>query len=138
MAVTEGPRTPERLREKSPEEGDRLSPDTINRLSSVAGSTKGCLDGIAVLQALGTDSRNGPVLRRLSANAGAPLPAATEGRVRPDGPAGAARCGARLPRLSGKDGAVFVKDEVGKWEKEGEQVANIRRCAASNASSTYQ
>jgi serine protein kinase len=43
-----------KLRSKSPEEGmTGLSPRyVINRLSQVAGNTKGCLDGIAVLQAL--------------------------------------------------------------------------------------
>ena len=43
-----------KLRDKSPDEGmTGLSPRyVINRLSQVAGNTKGCLDGLAVLEAL--------------------------------------------------------------------------------------
>ena len=43
-----------KLHEKSPEEGmTGLSPRyVINRLSQIAGATKGCLDGLAVLEAL--------------------------------------------------------------------------------------
>jgi serine protein kinase len=49
-----GPEDAERLRSRSPDEGmTGLSPRyVINRLSQAAGTTKGCLDGIAVLQTL--------------------------------------------------------------------------------------
>ncbi|HLE38169.1 MAG TPA: protein prkA [Acidimicrobiia bacterium] len=113
----------ERLREKSPEEGmTGLSPRyVINRLSSVAGSTKGCLDGITVLQALweGLPQRAG--FTEAERERWGALLAATEAEYDEMVQLELRKAAVLGYRESAEKMARAVKEEVGRWEKEGEQ-----------------
>lgn len=116
----------DRLREKSPDEGmTGLSPRyVINRLSSVAGSTRGCLDGIAVLQALwdGLPQRAGfteSERERWSA-----LLAATEAEYDEMVQLELRKAAVLGYKDSAEKMARAVKEEVARWEREGEQ-ANL-------------
>lgn len=110
-----------KLRDKAPDEGmTGLSPRyVINRLSQVAGNTKGCLDGLAVLEALweGLPQRAGfseDERERWSA-----LLAATQAEYD------------EMVRLELRKGSVLgfkdsaekmaktVREEVGRWRSEG-------------------
>jgi serine protein kinase len=113
----------DRLRDKSPEEGmTGLSPRyVINRLSSVAGSTKGCLDGIAVLQALweGLPQRAG--FTEAERERWGALLAATEAEYAEMVQLELRKAAVLGYRDSAEKMARAVKDEVARWEKEGEQ-----------------
>lgn len=116
----------EKLRDKSPEEGmTGLSPRyVINRLSSAAGSTKGCLDGMTVLQALwdGLPQRAGFTegeRERWSA-----LLAATEAEYDEMVQLELRKASVLGFRDSAEKMARAAKDEVAAWAKDGEQ-ANI-------------
>ena len=113
----------ERLREKSPEEGmTGLSPRyVINRLSSVAGSTKGCLDGMAVLQALweGLPQRAG--FTEAERERWGSLLSATEAEYDEMVHLELRKAAVLGYRDSAEKMARAVKDEVGLWEKQGEQ-----------------
>jgi len=113
----------DRLHEKSPEEGmTGLSPRyVINRLSSVAGSTKGCLDGIAVLQALweGLPQRAG--FTEAERERWGALLAATEAEYDEMVQLELRKAAVLAYRDSAEKMARAVKDEVARWEKEGEQ-----------------
>jgi serine protein kinase len=112
----------DRLHEKSPEEGmTGLSPRyVINRLSSVAGSTKGCLDGIAVLQALweGLPQRAG--FTEAERERWGALLAATEAEYDEMVQLELRKAAVLAYRDSAEKMARAVKDEVARWEKEGE------------------
>ena len=112
----------DRLHEKSPEEGmTGLSPRyVINRLSSVAGSTKGCLDGIAVLQALwdGLPQRAG--FTEAERERWGALLAATEAEYDEMVQLELRKAAVLGYRDSAEKMARAVKDEVARWEKEGE------------------
>ena len=110
-----------RLRERSPDEGlTGLSPRyVINRLSAAAGTTKGCLDGMAVLKALweGLPQRAG--FTEAERDRWGSLLAATLQEYYALVQLELRKASVLDFKASAEKMAAAVRDDVGRWESEG-------------------